>query len=993
MITQRLLARISLPLLLLIIVHTAFAQKVISGRVTDSKDGSPVIGATVQPKGGTGGTSTGTDGSFRLTVGNDVNTLVVSSVGFGTMEISISGKTSVDVSLTSSTKNDLNEVVVVGYGTARKKDLTGAVTSVKAKDFNRGIVTAPDQLIQGKVPGVQVVNNSGAPGGATTVRIRGNSSIRTGNQPLYVIDGVQLDGRGARPGFDQGQFGATPSANPLNFINPNDIASIDVLKDASATAIYGSRGANGVVIVTTKRGLSGAPRIEFNTSGGFSKILKSYDVLDASEFRAALKLYGVTTGDYGANVDAMDAITRTGFTQNYNVSMSGGTEGGRYRVSLGHVNQQGIIKNSDFKKYVANISGQFKFLESKRLGLDFNLIAAQNAEQIAPISNDAGFEGSLIGQALQWNPTHPLRNPDGTIWVKTPLGNTTINPLAMLEAYDDRSRITEILASIAPSFKILNELEYKFTYGINYGTGNRRASLASWLNLTGVEGRGIGFVGNQERNSQMFTHTLNYQKQITPKFNLNVLGGYEFQKFNFKGYGLAGRDFQTQDLDYTYIFQNSSVSSRNTFGYIDPTVELQSYFGRAIINLKDKYLLTATMRADGSSKFGENNKYGYFPSVGFAWNVTNEEFMKDAAFVNNLKLRLSWGKTGNQEFPAGAATERYSLGINGPGTLGQTNVANPDLKWETSTTVNAGIDFSLMSDRLFGSIDYFRKSTEDLLFQFNAIQPAPATRYWINLPGTVVNQGVEVGLNAVLARTKDINWSLGVFASFLKNELTDFPGPNVLTGGLHGQGSTGTNVQRVAEGQPLNVFYTRRFLGIDKTTGNSLYQDDGNTLFYVGNPNPTTLLGISTEFNYKKLVVSVNMNGAFGHDVYNNTLMSVIPISSFKRGLNTASSLINASQKENLDNAITASSRYIEKGDYMKLANATVSYSIGNIGNAIKGLTVFVTGQNLFVITNYSGFDPEVNTDKQVDGFASFGIEYVPYPSARSILFGINFSL
>ncbi|MGB8190718.1 MAG: SusC/RagA family TonB-linked outer membrane protein, partial [Chitinophagaceae bacterium] len=960
MITQRLLVRISLPLLLLLMTHTVLAQKVISGRVTDSKDGSPIVGATVQPRGGTGGTSTGNDGSFRITVGNDVTTLVVSYIGFGSMDIDISGKTSVDVSLTSSANNNLNEVVVVGYGTARKKDLTGSVTSIKAKDFNRGIVTAPDQLIQGKVSGVQIVNNSGAPGGGTTIRIRGNSSIRSGNSPLFVIDGVPLDGRSPRPGFG-GSFGNTPSANPLNFINPNDIASIDVLKDASATAIYGSRGANGVVIITTKRGVTGQPKIEFNTSAGVSSILKKYDVLTGEEYRAALKSYGITSGDFGTSVDAMDAILRTGFTQNYNVSMSGGTEGGRYRMSIGAVNQQGIVKRTDFKKYVANISGQFRFLESKRLGLDFNIIASQNAEQIAPISTDAGFEGSLIGQALQWNPTHALTNPDGTIVIKDPaLGNTTINPLAILNAYDDRSKITEVLASVIPSFKITNDLEYKFLFSVNYGIGNRRASILSWLNLTGIEGRGAAFVGNQERTTQQYTHTLNYTKQINPSLNINALAGYEYQKFNYRGYGMNAQDFQTQDLDYTYIFQNTSQESRGLFSFIDPTSELQSYFGRIGLNFKDKFLMTATMRADGSSKFGDNNKYGYFPSFAVAWNVTNEEFMKSSSFVNNLKVRVGWGRTGNQEFPAGSAQERYALGISGPATLGQTNVANPDLKWETSTTINAGIDFSLIGDRLFGTIDYFNKSTTDLLFNFDAIQPAPAAKYWINLNGEVINKGLEVALTGVIVRRSNFDWTLGVNAAFLQNTIKGYSGPTVLTGALHGQGSTGAAVQRLANDHPLNAFYVREYLGIDKTTGLSTYTDNGNSMYYIGDPNPNALLGLNTELRFKKLLVTLNMHGAFGHEIYNNTLMSVIPINNLGNR-NIASSLIGG-VKEDKSNAITSSSRYLEKGDFLKLSNATLSYTIGNVGRAVKGLTVFVTGQNLFVITDYSGFDPEVNT-------------------------------
>ena len=429
------------------------------------------------------------------------------------------------------------------------------------------------------------------------------------------------------------------------------------------------------------------------------------------------------------------------------------------------------------------------------------------------------------------------------------------------------------------------------------------------------------------------------------------------------------------------------------FSFADPISELQSYFGRATVNYKEKYLLTATFRADGSSKFGSNNKYGYFPAFAAAWNVTNEDFLRGSTTFNSLKVRVGWGKTGNQEFPAGSAQERFSLGINGPGTLGQTNVANPDLKWETSATWNGGIDFSLFGDKISGSIEYFNKKTTDLLFNFDAIQPAPATKYWINLDGEVVNKGWEIAINTAVVNKKDLRWNFGVFASFLQNKVTSYKGPTVLTGALHGQGTTGASVQRLTQGQPLNAFYVREFLGLDKTSGNSNYTDNGNTMYYIGNPNPNTLLGIATDVTYKKLTLTVNMNGAFGHKIYNNTLMSVLPISNLQGGRNIAASLVGGSVKESLSNGLTSSSRFLESGSYLKMANATLNYNIGTLGKVIKGANIFLTGQNLFIITKFKGFDPEVNTDKNIAGVPSFGIEYTPYPSARSFMFGINFSL
>ncbi|MBC7848942.1 MAG: SusC/RagA family TonB-linked outer membrane protein, partial [Chitinophagaceae bacterium] len=654
MTLKRLLQASSLLLLLLSLSLSTWAQdKVITGKVTDSRDGTPVVGASVLVKGSSAaGTTTGTDGSFSISVGSNATTLLVSYVGYGTQEVTITGKTTVDVALASSGSN-LNEVVVVGYGTARKRDLTGAVASVKAKDFNQGVITSPDQLIQGKAAGVLIINNSGQPGGATTVRIRGTSSIRSGNNPLFVVDGIQLPGGAARPGGGGAGIGGTPGGNPLNYINPNDIASMEILKDASATAIYGSRGANGVIIITTKRGKTGAPQLELNASTGVSTILKKLEVLDAAEYRSALSEYGLANGDYGGNVDALDEITRTGFTQNYNMAISGGTEGGRYRLSGSYLNQEGIIKESGIKKYTANFTSTFRFLESKKLGLDFNILATHTNEQIAPISNDAGFTGSLIGQALQWNPTHPLRKPKdsfpggvmpvfGDIWVNNKIGNTTVNPLAMLAAHEDRVNVGTIIASISPSYKITNDLEYRFLYSINRSSGVRRNQLARWINIDGINGRGVASVDNAQETTQQVTNTLNFGKQVSTDWRVDALLGHEYLKFEGTGSGGGAQDFIDLGLFYYNFLQYSTQNSRGIYAYASPTSELQSFFARGNVNYKDKYLLTATIRADGSTKFGENKKYGYFPSVSLAWNLSNEEFLKNSSFVNNLKFRAGW---------------------------------------------------------------------------------------------------------------------------------------------------------------------------------------------------------------------------------------------------------------------------------------------------------------------------------------------------------------
>ena len=887
----------------------------------------------------------------------------------------------------------LDEVVVTGYGVQKKSDLTGSIATLDSKDFNLGIVTAPDQLIQGKIAGVQMINNSGMPGGQTTVRIRGNASVRSGSEPLYVVDGVPLDGRSARPESGGTDLGTTQRSNPLNFINTMDIASMVVLKDASATAIYGSRGANGVILITTKKPRIGEPEINLNASVGISTILKKYDVLSGDGYRNALAQYGVETdsltgrrkGDFGQSSDAQDEITRTAITQIYNMSIGGGTENGTYRISIGVTDQEGIIMNSQLKKYNASLFGSYKFLESKKLQVDFNLMTSKTNEVSAPISDDNGFTGDVIAQALTWNPTRALKNSDGTFVRSTEL--TTINPLEYLASYDDESNVSTLLASIIPSFKITDDLTYKFIYSLNHSTGERVTNILSSINVQGIEGRGFAYQAFNTLTTQQITHTLDYNVDLTSNLSLNALLGYEYMDFQFRGSGLAGYDFITDEVRYSNILQNSSSSDRLLGSFEDPTTELQSYFARVNFNLKDKYLLTATFRADGSTKFGENNKYGYFPSVAAAWNITKEEFMSGGLF-DELKLRLGWGQTGNQDFPSGASQFQFALTNNGGSK--RSNVANPDLKWETSTVTNAGIDFALFDYRLTGTLDYFYKKTEDLLFNFLAIPPAPDTRYWTNLPGEVINKGFEVTLNGVIVSNENLTWNLGVNAAFLKNVLQNYTGPSVQTGALHGQGISGTTVQLMANDQPLNSFYTRNWTGIGED-GQDTFDPDINTFKFVGDPNPSLVLGITTSLIYKKFDVGINLNGAYGHVIYNNTANTVVPIGNLGNG-NIDSKLIGPKPQEAISNSVKASSRYLEKGDYLKLANATIGYNFGDIGNVLKNGRVYVTGQNLAVFTNYTGFDPEVNTSKDVDDVPSFGIEYTSYPSARTVLLGVNFS-
>ncbi len=979
-------------LLLLAIVamgSSALAQRTITGTMTDAETGEALIGASILVVGTSQGTVTDFNGSYTLEVPEGSTELQFSYTGFVTQVIEIGASNVLDLALTAGSL--LDEVVVIGYGTAKKSDLTGSVATLNSKDFNMGVVTAPDQLIQGKIAGVQMINNSGMPGGRTTVRIRGNSSVRTGSDPLYVIDGVPLDGRTARPSSIQSELGATENSNPLNFINTLDIASMVVLKDASATAIYGSRGANGVVLITTKKPRVGEPQIDFNAAVGISNILRKYDVLDGAGYRNALSQYGITSSsaDKGSSSDAQDEITRTAVSQIYNLSVGGGNENGTYRVSLGLTDQDGIILTNNFKKYNASLFGSYKFLESKRLGLDINLITSQTTETTVPVSDNNGFTGDIITQALQWNPTQDLRNNDGSI--QRADAATTINPLEFIEAYDDISRVSSILASIIPSFKITDDLTYKFIYSINQSRGERVTNISNSLNLQGIEKTvdkdgGLAYVANNVLTTQQLTHTLDYNVDLTSNMNLNAVIGYEYMDFRYRGSWLGAFDFITNDVPYSNIVQNSTSSSRLMASFEDPTTELQSYFARVNFNLKDKYLLTATFRADGSTKFGENNKYGYFPSIGAAWNISKEEFMSGGVF-DDLKLRVGWGQVGNQNFPSGASQFQYVLTDNGGSK--RNNVANPNLKWETSTTINAGIDFALFDYRLTGTVDYFNKSTEDLLFNFLAIPPAPDTRYWTNLPGKLINSGFEVTLNGVIVTNDKLTWNLGVNAAFIENKMTEYNGPTINTGQVFGQGISSVTIQQIANDQPLNVFYMATHTGIGED-GQSIFANGGENTF-VGDPNPTVILGITTSLIFGDFDLGLNFNGAYGHEIFNNTAVSVVNIGNLGTR-NIDAKLIGPQPPESITNPIAASTRFLEKGDYMKLANATIGWNFGDIGNVLKGGRLYITGANLFIITDYTGFDPEVNTVNDTAGVPSFGIEYTTYPTARSFILGVNFS-
>lgn len=989
--------QLGLSALFLFLTFSLFAQnKTVTGTVLD-KDGAGVAGASVTVKGTNIGTNTSASGGFSVSVPSSASTLVISYVGFAPQEVPI-GSGNLNVVLLPATTNDLNEVVVVGYGSVRKRDVTGSVASVTAKEFNTGQINSPEQLLQGKVPGIQITNSSGQPGGLTIVRIRGNNSIRSGNNPLYVVDGIPLDGRSARPQFASNSVGASPPADPLTFINPNEIAQVDILKDASASAIYGSRGANGVVLITTKKGQTGPARIDVNANAGFGGIMRKVDVLDPAGYRAALSKFGTSISDSGGNYDPFDEILqKPAFTQNYSVALGGGGENGKYRASFFMGDQEGIIRKTDLKKYVGNINGQYKFLD-KKLSVDFSATVAQVAENVAPISQDAGSNGNLISIAMLWNPTLALTRSNGLYNQTNPSGQ--VNPLALSEAYNDITNVTTLLGSFTAAYKFTDWLEYRLLYGVNYSTGSRKAEVQGWIRAIGgnADDKGEAGVFSNTLQSSTIAHTLNFTKDLSENFNLSALAGYEFWKTNFEGRAAYVYEFNYNrnqadrtDIHYYDNMNAGRQANLQSGSFKEPTVEIQSYFARAQANWADKYILTATIRGDGSNKFGKNNRYAYFPSVAFAWSIDNEEFMKDNNVFQSLKFRAGYGETGNQEFAADAPLNVFRW--TSFGNFTSIHSPNDSLRWESVKSLNIGLDFSILNGRVYGSIDYFNKTTEDpvILQVISQPQPPGSGGIYKNIFGAQVeNKGVEILLGWDVIKSENVSWNMNGNVTFLKNRF-DYPAagiyPLILTGALHGQGTTNAFAQAIAHDQPINVYYLPTFQGFDKD-GIGIYSP---TPSYVGDPNPKAFVGFNTDVTYKKWNLSIGAHGSFGNYLYNNTLMSVLNIGNISKGRNIASQLVNSG--ESVANFISTSTRFMEKGDYMKIHNATLKYTFGNIGASIKNLQVFVAANNLFVITDYTGFDPEVNVDKALNGVPSLGVDYIGFPTQRTVLLGVNFSL
>ncbi|NBA87213.1 SusC/RagA family TonB-linked outer membrane protein [Emticicia sp. CRIBPO] len=978
--------------ILLCMTFSVFAQDItVSGKVSDKK-GEGLPGVTVQLKGTSKGVSTDLDGNYKIAGVPGNGTLVYSFVGMTPQEAAIGGRTTVNITL-SDDVTALEEIVVVGYGTVKKKDATGAVSAIGTKDFQKGIVTSPEQLMQGRVAGVQISQSNGEPGGGINVRIRGTSSVFGGNNPLFVIDGVPLSGENTSSGNDASGVGRQPAKNPLNFLNPDDIASIDILKDASATAIYGSRGAQGVVLITTKRG-KGKGTLDYGYSLGISNITKKYDLLNAAEYKAA------GGQDRGSNTDWQDELFRTGYTNQHNLSYGGGDATGNYRFSLGHLNQQGIILNSALKRYSLGFSGSKKFI-GDRLTIGSSVNLSSTTDNGVPISENVGFNGDLLGSILKSNPTLPIYTTvDGKQVLNQP-GQTEPNPLGFIQLSKDYTNSLRALGNINAELEIVKGLKFKTVLGFDRSFSSRKMATSRDLIIEANANIGRAYIRDIEINNQLWENYFTYDKEFG-SVTLNALAGYSYQSFDFYSKNVAAANFRTSDLNLM-INNIASANSGNEGGSViqnssSEKDELQSYFGRVNLGFGGKYLLTATLRADGSTRFGGNNKYGYFPSFAAKWRLIEEDFVPKNVF-SDLGLRVGYGVTGNQSIPHNLYDRRDRYGnwninsgadnIEGGG-LNAIAFNNPNLKWESTAAFNVGLDFAILKNRISGSFEFYEKHTKDLLFNVVSAQPAPTPFTWKNLDTDIQNRGVELSLNATVVDQKDFSWEVLFNISHNKNLIKNLDG-FYDTGEINGQGLSGAFAQRLAQGQPLFAFFLREFGGYD-AEGNSIYPKGDLQQFLDGKgPLPTVTGGLTNNFKYKNFDLSLFFNGVFGNYLYSNTANAFFTAGSLANGRNVTRNVVG--NGEGALNAPDVSTRFLEKGDFVRLQNLTLGYRapIKNT-KVFSGIRLFVTGQNLLTFTKYSGQDPEVSTNKSLNGIPSFGIDYTAYPRAKTWTIGANFS-
>jgi iron complex outermembrane receptor protein len=975
----------------------SWAQNEVKGVVLDEQN-IPLSGASVLVVGTINGVIADFDGRFSIEAKiGDI--LEVSFIGLKTQRITLRNYSTVTVTLQTDA-TQLDDIVVVGYGTQKRSDVTGAIGSVKSENFNQGVVTNPGDLLQGKLAGVNIAANSGEPGASQNIIIRGIGSLRSGTQPLFVVDGFLLDN--SATGFD---------TNPLNFLNPNDIASIDVLKDASATAVYGSRASNGVVVITTKKGKAGKTEMNFSASAAWSSISNTLDVFNGDEFRNQVVAIGGTLEDFGGNTDWQKELSQTGLTEIVNFSMSGATNDKfSYFASVGIQNQEGILRNSELNRYSGKLNMNQKAFNG-RLNVDYTLTASRT-ENLRPDIT------STISDMLGLNPTIPPFT-DGA---PTVLNTNALNPIKRYELFSDTAINNRILATISPSIEIMNGLIYKMNLGVDYSATNGDVQFKpfpSVVNESNISDGALDSATNANTN-QLVENTLTYNWN-KDEHNLTFLAGHSYQQFSEENRIFFLRGFANNNIEPRFQDQTSSTANPTSLNSSAVKNELQSFIGRLNYGYANKYLFTATLRADGSSKFGERNKYGYFPAVALGWNISNEDFMVNSVF-NNLKFRASWGQTGNQEIPSKITKASFSEDrlITGAGSLSTypidtdatsidgfpfgiifTRLANPNLQWEVSTQIDLGLDFALLDYKLTGTLDYFNKRSSNILLEVVPADPVqPTALFWSNIPNMVIqNNGVELALDYNSNAQGNFSYNIGGNITFIDNKVKDSPYAVLTTGAAQGSGQTGATINGYINNEPIGAFYMLEFDGIGAdglnqfkdTNGDGAVLDNDRTV--VGSAIPKFIYAYYFNFKYKAFDLGLNFNGVAGNKVYNHTTMTLFSKAQLARS-NNATDFAVQFPEESLSNSNTVSTRYLEDGSFLRLNNATLAYNLNSdkigLGDAFQNIRFSLTGQNLFVLSDYSGFDPEVNTGSTSAGIQTFGIDRFTYPRARTFLFGLN---
>ncbi|MCJ7759491.1 MAG: TonB-dependent receptor [Gillisia sp.] len=961
-------------------------QKTVKGTVMDI-DGVPLVGATVSIKGTAVGVSTDFDGIFELAVPEDVTTLVISYIGFIPQEINIVGKTTLEIKLRPD-NTALNEIVVIGFGTQKKALISDAVTSISSEQLEDLPVSSVDGILQGQAAGVQVQQNSGTPGGQMSVRIRGLSSISGSNQPLYIIDGIPVITG------DFGQVGYSgQGASALTDLNPSDIESISILKDASATAIYGARASNGIVLITTKRGKTQKSVVNVNVYSGLQRVWNKLEMLNAREWMEYRNdLTGTTafTQEQMDNItidtDWQDIIFRTAPINSYEVSTTGGSEKTKFFMSGKVFDQEGILIGTDYKRLNGRINVDHQLSDKITIGTSIGLTYAKTNR----VESDQTLHGPLPN-GISTPAIFPVYNEDGSYNQDGPYSNAvSIANEAINQNFSYRTN-----SNVYADYNIFDDLTFSTKWGIDF-LNFREHAFESRKTVQGAKYNGLGFETYSNVSNIVSNNLLKYNKQIG-KHKLEVLAGYSFESYQYRSSFIRGQDFADDNLEY--ISSASTIVSASASA-LDSG--LRSFFGRANYNFDNKYIANFSGRFDTSTKFGENNRTGFFPAASLAWRISEESFMQEVKAVSDLKLRLSYGLTGNDDISPFLFSELYgNTSYGGQPGIYPSNIPNPDLKWEGTAQFNVGLNLGLFDNRLSLTADYYNKQTTDLLLS----RPLPPTSGFSSITenvGKVENQGIEITIASKNYIGEDFTWNTQFNISGNRNKVLEL---------YNGQpiDDIGRGGNRIMEGQPIGIFYSYKSLGVDPSTGDIVYADtnfDGvitsEDRTIVGNPHPDFIASLTNDFRYKGIDLSIFLQSSYGNDVFNGSRLF---LESLQGGDNQIAAVTRRWRQPgditDIPRATTdpvkssqnkrVSSRFIEDGSYLRVKNVTLGYTIGEDAlrkSLFSSIRVYFSGQNLFTFTEYSGLDPEVNyrgNDNTV-----IGTDFFTYPQAQTFTLGVN---